>query len=161
MFRAGGILDSPGLTVYDQLWCKAALAFLRQLVAECDEANSEVCLSMGPVLSKTPTCFLAALSSLVDPEPACHQPVPAAGDTFNIEEEGPLLEDIDTASIVTARKLDQRLLFFSVVKSNPSNVVLLSTAPKVWESKHLMLHVWVGPPHMRSRLVLQLVSGWS
>lgn len=58
---------SSGGSLHDELWCKAAFDFF---CSKVDEGGVDVVYSLGPQLSRMPTDYLLALSSVVDPQPS-------------------------------------------------------------------------------------------
>ena len=145
-------MDSPGLTLHDQLWCKAALSHLKDL---WEKLETDVHISIGPCVSRNPTSFLGSLASVVEP---CHGGADIPGGEFMITEQTTV---VPQRPRLTPANFDQgmgRLLLFKILKFQAVAMDLPAGAKKL--AAHQLV-VTVFPPQHRvhSTLYVSSVSG--
>jgi hypothetical protein len=122
---------SSGGILHDELWCKAALAYFRDLHNGYLEQGRSPIYSLGPTLCRSPSDYFIALSSMVNPAPPASNG--AALFDFSDDEAGKEEAEGGADSLQVDARI-QVLHFFSVQKTRLDRILVPKRAPKVGAS---------------------------
>ena len=134
---ASSTRGSSGGGLHDELWCKAAFDFFCSKVAATE---ADVLYSLGPQLTRVPTDYVLALSSFVNPEPSMPV-VEEAIFEFDDDDDAGRAPRIEESEPFELHPTCERILFFSVQKLNPHQIVAIKGAPKVSDRRSLAVNV--------------------
>lgn len=141
----GGPSKSAGGCLHDDLWCKAAMDFLRVWLRGQALNGIRPFLSIGPKLSRHPSEYVASLSSVLHlavglaSAPVFDFAGDAPGGCPPAAQAAPADEVVDAGARFEQRL--GRMLFFSVQKDNPHAVTVPRHAPKVTDSGSLAVNI--------------------